>query len=209
MSDSVQQPPPLLEMRQLCFRWPGASQAILCGVDFRLAPGEAVCLQAPSGRGKTTLLRLAAGMLRPSAGVILRNFRRPAFAFQEQRLLPWMNAVENIDFTARCGRNAALEWLQRAGMAECAGRLPATLSGGQCQRINLLRALAADPDMLFLDEPFNGLDAAAAERLSEMIRQWRARHPAAGLLMVSHLPEAAELCGAVMMPWPGTNKENP
>lgn len=205
MTEALQQP--LLELRGVSFAWPGAADQLFCGMDFCLGPGEAVCLQAPSGCGKTTLLRLAAGMLRPSGGTVQRRFIRPAFAFQEQRLLPWMDAAANIDFAARCGRNAAAEWLERAEMADCACRLPGALSGGQCQRVNLLRALASEPDMLFLDEPFNGLDAAAARRLSELILLWRRRRPAAGLLMVSHLPESAALCGAVTVPWPGKTKE--
>jgi molybdate transport system ATP-binding protein len=142
-------------------------------------------LFGPSGSGKTTLLRLLAGLDRPDAGMIVlagRTWfdsargidlppqkRRAAFLFQDYALFPHLTVAENVAFAA--SRQAAAALLERFGLAEMAGRLPRAISGGQQQRVALVRALAASPALLLLDEPLSALDAATRARTRQELRR--------------------------------------
>ena len=178
-------------------------------VSVGVEAGELVCLLGPSGCGKTTLLRLAAGLETLQAGRIeiggvtvaqggqarqLPPEKRGAgLMFQDYALFPHLTVAQNIGFGLRNGpRDSA--WIKRAlgdvHLAHLEGRYPHTLSGGQQQRIALLRALAPDPGILLLDEPFSGLD----EYLRQSVRQeTRAILAESGVttLMVTHDPEEA------------------
>ena len=120
----------------------------LCGVTV---------LRGASGAGKTTLFRLLLGLEKPDAGEIIgMQGRKPAVVFQEDRLLPWSNALENVSLGSDAARaNAALS---RLGLCESMCQLPRELSGGMKRRVAIARALAFGGDILFLDEPFTGLD---------------------------------------------------
>ena len=120
----------------------------LCGVTV---------IRGASGAGKTTLFRLLLGLEKPDAGEILgMQGRKPAVVFQEDRLLPWSNALENVSLGSDAARaNAALS---RLGLCESMCQLPRELSGGMKRRVAIARALAFGGDILFLDEPFTGLD---------------------------------------------------
>jgi molybdate transport system ATP-binding protein len=143
-------------------------------------------LFGPSGSGKTTLLRLLAGLEQPDEGVIRfrgepwfdssatvslpPQRRRAGFLFQDYALFPHLTVQRNVEFGARDPRKAG-EWLERFGLAPLAGRLPRSLSGGEQQRVALARALAAQPDLLLLDEPLSALDAATRVRLRYELRR--------------------------------------
>ncbi len=131
--------------------------------------GGITCIMGESGSGKTTLLRTIAGLLSYDSGEIRKHPERVAFMFQEDRLLPWLTAVENI--AAVCDdeskSRSLLEQLELTGHED---KLPAELSGGMQRRIALARAIAFEGDILILDEPFKGLDAALAERVSAFLR---------------------------------------
>lgn len=180
---------------------------VLSGVDLEVHAGEFVILIGGSGSGKTTLLRLAGGLEASDHGVISlrgaivddrpRNafippeHRRLGMVFQDYALWPHMTSVENVEAALRGApatrRRAALALLDQLDMAPLAGRLPAELSGGQQQRVGLARALAADPDLLLLDEPLSSLDVDVRERMRDHIRTMlRARGTAA--LLVTHDP---------------------
>ena len=164
---------------------------VLDRFSLTVADGEAVCLVGASGCGKTTALRLAAGLEQPAAGTVTAD-GAASVVFQENRLLPWMTAAANLRLAAP-DADAAL-WLARLGIPQV-GRDPVgTLSGGMRRRVAIARALAAGGDYLLLDEPFNGLDAAAAQDAAHWIRQVFAGKP---ILMVSHHAEDAALLGAV------------
>lgn len=161
---------------------------LLTGFSLTVEAGETVCLTAPSGIGKTTLLRTAAGLLPPIAGRVENSFSRTAFAFQEERLLPWLSTEQNLLFTLPGGasRQEALNWLELLELPNASwSKRPAELSGGMQKRVNLARALATDPDLLILDEPFNSLDEGLARRCWEKILLWQKRKHAA-ILAVSH-----------------------
>ncbi len=133
------------------------------------------CLCGDSGCGKTTLLRLLCGLRTPQAGEISDLPRRPAVVFQEDRLLPWKTALENVALVLGDTPDAparAKQALEVVGLtAEEQARLPGELSGGQCRRVALARALALpDADALLLDEPFAGLDDDRVDAIAALLR---------------------------------------
>jgi sulfonate transport system ATP-binding protein len=179
--------------------------------------GEIVAILGGSGCGKTTLLRLTAGLDRPSAGGIAIDAQavtgpHPAVSavFQEPRLLPWLTVRRNIGFggnriakAERARRIADL--LDRIGLAGYGGRWPKDLSGGQQQRVAIARALIGHPEILLLDEPFSALDAFTRASLHEMLLSlWQELRPT--ILIVTHDVEEAVVLAdrvVVMRPRPG------
>ena len=168
------------------FRQGGIALAVLNGVDLALAPGELVALVGPSGAGKSTLLHLAGLLERPDAGEVriagrecgsLNDERRTllrraalGFVYQFHHLLPEFSALENVMIpqmiagVARgAARDKAAELLRRVGLGERLSHRPARLSGGEQQRVAIMRALANDPKVLLADEPTGNLDHATAE----------------------------------------------
>lgn len=133
------------------------------------APG-AYAVLGPSGRGKTTLLRLIAGLEKPQSGSIcLPEDVKIAFCFQEDRLLPFKTVLENVSLvcdSAECARR----WLQLVGLVGEENAYPSALSGGMKRRAALARALAYDGDILLMDEPFRALDAKTHEDMLALMR---------------------------------------
>ena len=152
-----------------------AEKPILFDVSFDLPKAGVTCLTGESGCGKSTLLRLLCGLETPQSGEITDPPRRPAVVFQEDRLLPWETALQNValplgdipDAKAR-----AKKALDAVGLSdEEQARLPKALSGGQCRRVALARALALpDADALLLDEPFAGLDDDRVDAVAALLR---------------------------------------
>lgn len=155
-----------------------------------------LAILGPSGSGKTTLLRLLAGLLQPLSGEItgLAGLR-VSMVFQEDRLLPWRTALENVLFSLpreMQGREAAARgWLEKMELAEAADVYPTALSGGMQRRVALARACAYGGDLLLMDEPFKGLDEALRARVAEDIKQ-----AAPLLVMLTHDHEDADMMGA-------------
>lgn len=132
-------------------------------------PGQYAIL-GPSGRGKTTLLRLIAGLEKPLSGkVILPQDAHISFCFQEDRLLPWKTVLENISLV--CSSEQARYWLDQVGLAGEENSYPASLSGGMKRRASLARALAYDAPIMLMDEPFRALDDATHERMLSLVRK--------------------------------------
>ena len=153
----------------------------LCGVTV---------IRGASGAGKTTLFRLLLGLEKPDAGEILgMELRKPAVVFQEDRLLPWANALENVALVSDASAAAAA--LTALGLGDSLHLLPRELSGGMQRRVAIARALAYRGDILFLDEPFTGLDEENKRIAANAVLQQRVP-----IFVITHEDDEAELFGA-------------
>jgi NitT/TauT family transport system ATP-binding protein len=198
------------------FRLPGRELLALHEVSLAVTEGEFVSVIGPSGCGKSTLLRLVAGLIEPSAGTITiageppaqaRARRELGFVFQEPTLLPWRTALDNVTLlleVARRGsaaerRQRGLELLELVGLRDFAQARPAKLSGGMQRRVGIARALALDPKILLLDEPFGALDEITRQRMNmELLNIWT--HRATTALLVTHnVGEAVFLSDRVLV----------
>ncbi len=141
---------------------------------FSILPQKVTALCAPSGFGKTTLLRMLCGLEEPTAGTITgRCPEETACVFQENRLFPcaaWQNIACVCKGTATERKALALTWLSRVGLAQEATKKPSALSGGQQRRVALAQALASERPLLLLDEPFSGIDAARRSELLTLLK---------------------------------------
>ncbi|MBO4406116.1 MAG: ATP-binding cassette domain-containing protein [Clostridia bacterium] len=162
-------------------------------------PDPVAVLMGPSGCGKTTLLYLIAGLLKPDAGEIAGVAPPVSFLFQDDRLLPWFSARDNVAAVLpKEKKTAADEWLRRVELPEESfSSLPGHLSGGQRRRVALARALAYGDGLLILDEPFKGLDAELAERMIGLVLG-----TGRPLLVSTHSAEEARLLGGRILTLP-------
>ncbi len=158
-------------------------------VNLNVPAGQGVCLTGPSGVGKTTLLELAAGIIPPDRGEVSVKTLRRGCVFQDDVLVPWLTAIENVTFALggsdmepADARESAKYWLQRYQLSE--DMKPNRMSGGMRRRLNLARAMAVSPQALFLDEPFAFLDQEWQETVEQDICECTARDCA--VLMISH-----------------------
>ena len=169
---------------------------VIDGVTWHLPDSGVVCLWGTSGCGKTTALRLLAGLEKPVAGRVVGG-QRVSMVFQEDRLLPWRTAIENVMLVG-AEEATAQELLRKLGLsAEEMRAYPRHLSGGQQRRVALARALAAQSDLLLLDEPFNGLDEGTWQDLVPLIQQTAESRP---VVLVTHIREQIEALGAAVIP---------
>jgi len=196
----------------------------LRGIDLAVDRGEFIALVGPSGCGKTTFLRIVAGLEPATSGKVLidgKPVTKPGgdrgFVFQSDSLLPWRNVFDNAmigpEVAGRAGpaeKRRTLELLKLVGLEGFEGYHPRQLSGGMRQRVNLARALAIDPDILLMDEPFSALDAQTREIMqTELLRIWDQGRKT--VLFVTHqIDEAVFLSDRVLVfaRRPGRVQEN-
>lgn len=143
-----------VELKNTTLRF--GEQAILENFSLNLPDKGVICLFGPSGSGKTTLLHLIAGLIHPDAGMVDTHGGRISVVFQEDRLLPWISMKANIDVAG----GESQKWIERMGLEGADDKYPGELSGGMRRRAAIARALSYGGDILLLDEPFKGLDAA-------------------------------------------------
>jgi NitT/TauT family transport system ATP-binding protein len=174
------------------------SPIVLDHVSFELAGKEFVSIVGPSGGGKSTVLRLAAGLIRPTKGELM-NHARTRMVFQNGALLPWRTVRGNIALGFTGIRATPREITSRTdavlaelGIQAFADAYPRDLSGGQRQRVGIARALVSEPELLLLDEPFSALDVETTERLASELLAIREKRGIT-MLMVSHSIEDAVL----------------
>ena len=199
-------PMAFLDIDKVVFTYPGRPP-VVDGVDWRMQAGEFHCLLGRSGCGKTTLLKLAAGLLRPQSGrVVLRGEELAApgpqlgFMFQAPTLLEWHTVLNNVLLPVSLQRKPtaqdeqhALQLLQQLGLAEHAQHYPRQLSGGQQSRAALARALILEPPLLLLDEPFAALDAITRAELQDDLLRTCHEHGTTVLFVTHDINEAVYL----------------
>jgi len=161
--------------------------------NLTLRPGQRIALMGSSGCGKTTFLRIALELLEPTAGTVENTFRKTAAVFQEPRLLPWRTALENVNLVLgdkKATLETARNYLRQVRLEEAENKYPRELSGGMQQRAALARALAAEGDLLVLDEPFKAMDEALRDEIISLVSQTQA-----AILLVTHEESEAKMLG--------------
>lgn len=198
----------------------GGEREVLRGIDLEVAAGEIVAILGPSGCGKSTLLRIAGGLDRPTAGEVTIGDApvtpfdvRTAVGFQEPRLLPWRSIERNVALglprgtDRREGRAHVARLLELVGLADFSGHRPHEVSGGMAQRASLARALARNPEVLLLDEPFGALDALTRLKMQDLLLDVHRAEPTTVLLVTHDVDEALQLADRIVLL--GTDGETP
>jgi molybdate transport system ATP-binding protein len=192
-------------------------------LELNVAAGEVLAVLGPNGAGKSTVLHVIAGLLRPDDGTVrvgdrlltdtssgvdvATHDRRIGLLMQDPLLFPHLNVTANVAFGPRSGnrfgrkrsQELARHWLSEVEAAELADRMPRQLSGGQAQRVALARALAAEPDVLLLDEPMAGLDVGVATAMRQVLRKVLARDGRSALLVTHDLLDVVTLADHVVV----------
>jgi NitT/TauT family transport system ATP-binding protein len=205
----------------------GKKTVALSGIDLDIKPGEFIVLLGRSGCGKTTLLRMLAGLLAPSAGSIAIDgqklydasgkVQRPVlgnlgFVFQDANLLPWRSVWKNIalplevqNMPREARRQRATELAKMVNLENFLDHLPRALSGGMRQRVAIMRALAPEPAILLMDEPFSALDAMTRDELNLNLQDIWLKHHKTVVLVTHSINEAAFLADKIVLlsPHPG------
>ncbi len=178
----------------------GSGAPLFAAFRLDVAPGSVLALLGPSGIGKSSLLRLLAGIDRDFSGTIAIDgvaadqAPMPGFVFQDARLLPWLSALDNVLLAAPAmGVPAAETLLDQVGLGGRGADFPAQLSGGMQRRVALARALAANPGLLLLDEPFVSLDAALAAEMRALLARLIAASRPSMVLVTHDADDAARL----------------
>lgn len=194
---------------------------VLDEISFTVKRGETIAVVGPSGAGKTTLLRCLVGLERPSSGIVMLEAavvdRCPAgigMVFQDytRSLFPWMTVVDNVAFPLRNGprgqrgtrsvdlvRQRVNDAIEAVGLAYAAHRRPWQLSGGMQQRVSIARALASQPKLLVMDEPFASVDALTRASLEDLVRSLQDRYEITTLLVTHDIDEAVYLADRVVV----------
>jgi NitT/TauT family transport system ATP-binding protein len=203
---------PIIEARQIekSYTQPDGRQIqVIAPVDFSVEPDIIIALLGPSGSGKSTLLRMLSGLAAPSSGEVLWHGKpmtecspNVAIVFQSFALFPWLTVLDNVEapllakgVTHYERHRRALKALASVGLHGFESAFPKELSGGMKQRVGFARALAVEPEILFMDEPFSALDVLTAENLrGELLELWQAKKiPTRGIFIVTHNIEEAVL----------------
>jgi nitrate/nitrite transport system ATP-binding protein len=200
----------------ITFSRAGVSTEVLCDVSLKVERGEYVSIIGHSGCGKSTLLNIVAGLLKATTGGILlegREVNAPgpdrAVVFQNHSLLPWLTVRENVGlavdkvFGRKKSRAERREWidanLRLVNMTHAADKRPAEISGGMKQRVGIARALAMEPKVLLLDEPFGALDALTRAHLQDQVMEIHARLGNTIMMITHDVDEAVLLSDRIVM----------
>lgn len=206
---------PVISTRDLWMSFPGKQAGeqihVLERIDLSVSPGEFVCIVGPSGCGKSTLLNIIGGFLVQSRGEAIVEGQpvagpdpRRVFVFQENGVFPWLTVTENIGFglsrkTPEARDEIVRHYIEMVGLTGFERAYPRELSGGMRQRVEIARALAANPDIIYMDEPFGALDFITRLKMrSDLTRIWQAEKKT--ILFVTHdIEEAVQLADRVLV----------
>jgi len=210
----------MLEVKNIRKSFASSEVQVLKDISFTIETGEFVCLLGKSGCGKSTLLDLLAGYTKPDGGELIldgKKIKGPGIdrglVFQEHALYPWYTVYQNICFGPKIQKKKnytelADEYLEMIGMKKYKNYYPDSLSGGMKQRVGIARALAAEPDVLLMDEPFSALDPSTRVKLrDDLIEIWKKTNKT--IIFVTHsVPEAVYLADRVIAMKDGTIQFN-
>lgn len=210
--------PILFELKNVThkFTLPQGDVMVLKNIQFSAREGEFLSIVGPSGAGKSTILRLISGLLKPTEGQVLYKEKtlqtinmEAAIVFQNFALLPWLTVAENVELGLEARsveksirRKKTAFYIDKVGLAGYEEAYPRELSGGMKQRVGLARALAVEPEILLMDEPFSSLDALTSINLrDELLHIWSDRDfPVNTVVLVTHIiEEAIELADRVLV----------
>ncbi len=200
----------MLEVKNIRKSFASSEVQVLKDINFTVETGEFVCLLGKSGCGKSTLLDLMAGYTKPDGGEIILDGKKVkgpgidrGLVFQEHALYPWYTVYQNISFGPKIQKKPNVEelantYLEMIGMAKYKDYYPDSLSGGMKQRVGIARALAAEPDVLLMDEPFSALDPSTRTKLrDDLLDIWKKTGKT--IIFVTHsIPEAVYLADRVI-----------
>lgn len=201
----------MLEVKNIRKSFASSEVQVLKDISFTIETGEFVCLLGKSGCGKSTLLDLLAGYTKPDGGELIldgKKIKGPGIdrglVFQEHALYPWYTVYQNICFGPKIQKKKnytelADEYLEMIGMKKYKNYYPDSLSGGMKQRVGIARALAAEPDVLLMDEPFSALDPSTRVKLrDDLIEIWKKTNKT--IIFVTHsVPEAVYLADRIIL----------
>lgn len=207
---------PVVELHDCTITFPdkgSGSYTAVRNIDIQAEPGKFTSVVGPTGCGKSTILNMAAGLLRPTSGEVWANGskldrlnKNAGYLFQQDALLPWRTAVDNValalDYQGKPSKESralAQEWLARVGLAGFENRFPAQLSGGQRRRVSMAQMWITNPGLILMDEPFSALDVQTRLVMEgELLTLWAAS--GAGTLFVTHdLDEAVALSDEIVV----------
>ena len=190
----------MLKITNLSFSF--GKKVILEDFSMTLEKGEIVALMAPSGYGKTTLLGLISGLLKPQKGEIENSFEKVTYVFQEPRLFPWLTVSENllavISEKNETSKQAVAEYLELVGLSDAANKYPSELSGGMKSRASLARALVYGGDLFLFDEPFAALDEDLRHDLTAKIKEYLRARGASAILVTHNKEDATEIADRIL-----------
>ena len=204
-----------IEIKDLWMTFPGKRKGeqvhVLENVNLSVSRGEFVCIVGPSGCGKSTLLNVIGGFLEQTSGTVLVEGQpvkgpdpKRIFVFQENGVFPWLNVEDNVGFgllgiSDEARREIVTRYIDMVGLTGFDKSYPRELSGGMRQRVEIARALAASPDIIYMDEPFGALDFITRMKMrADLVRIWQEEKKT--ILFVTHdIEEAVQLADTVLV----------